>query len=162
VTLSSSSFWKPFGIAFLLAMAVGGLGALTTDLGTWYQSLKKPWWEPPDFLFGPVWTTIFALAALSAVFAWRRAPDRDSRITIVLLFAANAFLNVFWSALFFRLKRPDWALFEVGFLWLSVLIPIFFLARYSRKSSWLLVPYIAWVTFAGLLNYAIVTLNPTA
>ncbi len=162
MTSETPSFWKPFLIAFLAAMAVGTLGALTTDLGTWYMTLNKPWWQPPDWLFGPVWTTIFALAALSAVFAWRRAPDRPARETIILLFVASAFFNVLWSALFFRLKRPDWALIEVGFLWLSVLVPIVILARYSAKSSWLLFPYLAWVTFAGILNYEIVKLNPPA
>lgn len=141
-------------------MAVGGLGALTTDLGTWYRTLNKPSWQPPDWLFGPVWTTIFGLAALSAVFARRRATETAERETIVLLFVANAFFNILWSALFFRLKRPDWALIEVGVLWLSVLVPIFYLARYSKKASWLLVPYLVWVTFAGVLNYEIVKLNP--
>ncbi len=92
-----SSFWKPFLIAFLLAQAVGGLGALTTDLGMWYQSLNKPWWQPPDWLFGPAWTTIFALAALSAVYAWRNAATKSSRETIILLFTCNAFFNLLWS-----------------------------------------------------------------
>jgi translocator protein len=161
VTPVSPGFWKPLLIALALAMGVGALGALTTDLGSWYQLLNKPSWQPPDWLFGPVWTTIFALAALSAVLSWRRAADRPNRETIVLLFVANAFFNLLWSALFFRLKRPDLALIEVGFLWLSVLIPIFVLRRYSVKSSWLLTPYIAWVTFAALLNYEIVKLNPS-
>jgi tryptophan-rich sensory protein len=155
-----SSFWKPFLIAFLLAQAVGGLGALTTDLGMWYQSLNKPWWQPPDWLFGPAWTTIFALAALSAVYAWRNAATKSSRETIVLLFTCNAFFNLLWSLLFFRFKRPDLALIEVGALWASVLIPIFVLSRFSKTSSWLLVPYISWVTFAGILNYTVVQLNP--
>ncbi len=155
-----SSFWKPFLIAFLVAQTVGGLGALTTDLGMWYRSLNKPWWQPPDWLFGPAWTVIFALAALSAVYAWRNAATKSSRETIVLLFMANAFFNLLWSALFFRLQRPDWALVEVGALWASVLIPILVLSRYSKTASWLLVPYISWVTFAGILNYTIVQLNP--
>ena len=154
------SFWKPFLIALVLAQAVGGLGALTTDLGPWYKALNKPWWQPPDYLFGPAWTTIFALAALSAVYAWRNAPTKTSRETIVVLFMANAFFNLLWSLLFFRLQRPDWALIEVGALWASVFIPILVLSRYSKKAAWLLVPYISWVTFAAILNYFIVQLNP--
>ncbi|MFT4079803.1 TspO/MBR family protein [Rhodomicrobium lacus] len=153
-------FWKPFGIAFLLAMVVGGLGALTTDLSSWYFSLNKPSWQPPDWAFGPAWTVIYAFTALAAVYAWREAPTRDDRLTIVLLFLCTAFFNLLWSLLFFRLHRPDWALIEVGALWASVFIPIVVLARYSKTASWLLVPYLAWVTFAGFLNYTVVQLNP--
>ena len=153
-------FWKPFLIAFLVAQAFGGLGAIATDLGPWYASLNKPWWQPPDYLFGPAWATIFTLAAASAVFAWRNAPSKESREAIVLLFATNALFNLLWSLLFFRLKRPDWALIEVGALWASVFIPILVVSRYSKKAAWLLVPYVAWVTFAGILNYTIVQLNP--
>ena len=75
------------------------------------------------------------------------------------LFAANGFLNIFWSLLYFRLERPDWALREVMFLWLSVLLLIIVLARYSRPSGWLLAPYLLWVSFAALLNLATVRLN---
>jgi tryptophan-rich sensory protein len=160
--MTRSGFWKPVIVAFILAMAVAGLGALMTDLGPWYQNLQKPSWQPPDWLFGPVWTTIFSLAALSAAFAWRQAETRADRDTIILLFIANAFFNVFWSALFFRLKRPDWALVEAVFLWFSVLVPLIYLRRYSSTSSWLLVPYLLWVTFAVALNYQITQLNPTA
>ncbi len=145
--------------AALAAIAIGILGATITDVGPWYQALRKPDWQPPDWLFGPVWTLIFALSAIAGVKAWIRAPDRSSGDLIIALFALNGFLNMLWSILFFRVKRPDWALIEVGLLWLSVLALIFVLARYSRVASWLLVPYIAWVTFAALLNWKIVQLN---
>ena len=75
------------------------------------------------------------------------------------LFALNAFLNVSWSLLFFRLRRPDWAFAEVGLLWLSILVLVVFLGRVSRTSGWLLAPYLAWVTFAAALNLAVVRLN---
>lgn len=153
-------FWKTFLFAFVVAQAVGGVGAIVTALGPWYKALEKPWWQPPDYLFGPAWSVIFTLAALSAAFAWRNAPSTASRRNIVLFFTANAFLNLLWSALFFRFQRPDWALIEVGALWASVLIPIVVFSRYSKKAAWLLVPYIAWVTFAGILNWKIVQLNP--
>lgn len=150
---------KPILTAALSAMAVAALGALTTDLGPWYYRLHKPDWQPPDWLFGPVWTLIFALAALAGVFYWRRAASRDDRLQIVAAFALNAFLNTFWSLLFFRIKRPDWALVEVVFLWLSIALLIMLLARGSRGAAWLLVPYLAWVSFAALLNWKIVQLN---
>jgi tryptophan-rich sensory protein len=141
-------------------MAVGGLGGLMTDLGNWYHTLNKPSWQPPDWAFAPAWTIIFGLAGLSAAYAWRGAKTQADRDTIILLFLANAFFNVLWSALFFRLERPDWALVEAAFLWFSVLVPMLYLAKYSRTSSLLLVPYLLWVSFATVLNYKIVELNP--
>jgi len=157
---SRPGFWKPFLIAFVVAQAIGGIGAFTTDLGPWYKSLNKTWWQPPDWLFGPAWTIIFALAAASAAYAWRNATTRTSRAIIVVLYLSTGLFNILWSVLFFQIKRPDWALIEVGALWASVLIPILVVSRYSTKAAWLLVPYISWVTFAAILNYKIVQLNP--
>jgi tryptophan-rich sensory protein len=141
------------------AVAVALLGALMTDLGPWYASLRKPEWQPPDWLFGPAWTLIFGLCAISGYLAWRNAPNRGGRDAVVALFALNGCLNVLWSALFFRLKRPDWALTESALLWLSILLMIVALARYSKAASVLLVPYLAWVSFATVLNWTVVSLN---
>ena len=149
----------PILVAAIAAVAVGAVGSTITDLGPWYQSLVKPSWQPPDWLFGPVWTLIFALAALSAATGWRDAPNREARDWLVIFFGMNGFLNVFWSLLFFRMQRPDWALVEVGLLWLSILLLIISLARFSRPASLLLVPYLAWVSFAALLNWKVVALN---
>jgi len=153
-------FWKPFLIAFVVAQAIGGIGAFTTDLGPWYKSLNKPWWQPPDWLFGPAWTIIFGLAAASAAYAWGNATTRTGRAIIVVLYLTSGLFNILWSVLFFQIKRPDWALIEAGALWVSVLIPILVVSRYSKKAAWLLVPYLSWVTFAAILNYKIVQLNP--
>ena len=150
---------KPIIIAALAAMAVAGIGGLMTDIGPWYLGLVKPSWQPPDWLFGPAWTLIFSLAAASGVIAWRAAPNQASREWMLALFALNAVLNVSWSLLFFKLKRPDWALMEVGFLWLSVALLIVVLGRYSRKASLLLAPYLVWITFAAALNWATARLN---
>ena len=150
---------QPILVAATAALAVAGLGALTTDLGDWYQQLAQPAWKPPDWLFGPAWTTIFALAAAAGVSAWRKAPDQVSRGWMLALFALNGFLNLLWSLLYFRLRRPDWALIEVGLLWLSVLLLIVVLGRYSRTAAWLLAPYLAWITVAGALNWGTVQLN---
>lgn len=150
---------KPVIAAALSAMAVAGLGALTTDLGPWYYRLQKPQWEPPDWLFAPAWTLIFALAALAGVLYWKRPATRSARLQILGGFALNAFLNTLWSLLFFRLKRPDLALYEVGFLWLSIVVLIVLIGRGSRSASSLLAPYLAWVSFAALLNWKIVQLN---
>ena len=151
--------WAPVVAGAAAAMVVAGLGGAITDLGPWYKALRKPDWQPPDWLFGPAWTLIFALAALSFIVAWRAAPDRRSRAWIVALFAVNGLFNILWSAFFFRLQRPDWALVEVCLLWLSILMLIVALARMSRLASRLLMPFLAWVTFAALLNLAVVRLN---
>ncbi len=151
-------------IAILVAAAaaclVAGLGASVTDLGPWYVALRKPSWQPPDWAFGPAWTLIFALAAAAGYLAWRAMPPLPRWARIVGLFAANGVLNVVWSTLFFHLHRPDWALGEVVALWLSVLALIVVLAPVSRAASWLMVPYLLWVAFAGVLNFTVVQLNP--
>ncbi len=156
---STAPRWKPILIAALCAAAVAALGALMTDLGPWYFNLQKPTWQPPDWLFGPAWTLIFGLCALSGYLAWRNAPNRGGRDGVIALFALNAFLNVLWSGLFFRMRRPDWALPESALLWLSILLMIIVLQRYSKWAAALLVPYLAWVSFATILNWAVVRLN---
>src|SRR5262249_44598042 len=143
----------------LCAFAVAIVGALVTDLGSWYQSLREPPWKPPDWLFGPAWTLIFGLTAMAGVSAWINAPNRAVRRRLIALFAINGALNVLWSLLFFRLHRPDWALAEVVFLWLSIAALILVLGQFSKAGAWLLIPYIAWVTFAAFLNLAVVRLN---
>lgn len=150
---------RPIWIAAAAAMAVAVIGGLMTDIGPWYMSLKQPAWKPPDWAFGPIWTTIFALAAAAGVIGWRRAPSRAARETMLALFAANAFLNVLWSLLYFRLHRPDWSLIEVPFLWLSVLLLVVLLARFAKVAAWLLVPYLVWVALAAALNWQTVELN---
>jgi tryptophan-rich sensory protein len=159
MTLTQGARSKPILAAALSALAMGVLGALMTDLSTWYFMLRKPSWQPPDWLFGPVWTLIFALAALAGVVYWRRTPERERRLRVLAAFAINAFLNTLWSLLFFRLRRPDLALYEVGFLWLSIIALILLLYRESQAAGWLLVPYLVWVSFAAYLNLAIVRLN---
>ncbi|MEO8010785.1 MAG: TspO/MBR family protein [Dokdonella sp.] len=151
--------WRPVALALLLTVVVSVVGALTTDIGAWYYALQKPSWQPPDWLFGPVWTTIFALAATSAILAWRRAPDSGSRRRMVILFIVNMILNVGWSLLFFRLQRPDYAFYEVALLWSSIVTLMVIMWPYSRASSVLLTPYLLWVSFAAYLNLTIVRLN---
>lgn len=153
------SIFKPVGVAAAVALSIGILGGTLTDTGPWYQNLNKPSWQPPDWLFGPAWTVIFALAVVSAVSAWRHAADKDQREWVVGLFAINGFFNVLWSTLFFALKRPDWALIEVCFLWLAILLPILVFWRISRTASLALLPYLLWVSFAAYLNWTVVRLN---
>jgi tryptophan-rich sensory protein len=151
--------WVPVVAAALCALFVAGLGGAVTDLSPWYYGLRQPAWKPPDLWFGPVWTLIFSLAAISGVLAWRNAARRADRIKVLALFAVNAVLNVGWSLLFFRLHRPDWSLIEVVALWLAIAVMMFALAPLSRLASALLLPYLLWVSFAATLNLAVVRLN---
>jgi benzodiazapine receptor len=153
------TIWKPVLVAAAVALSIAVLGGTLTDTGPWYQNLRKPSWQPPDWLFGPAWTLIFALAVVSAVSAWRGASHEPPRGWVIGLFAANGFFNLLWSTLFFALKRPDWALVEVGFLWLAILLPMILFWRLSRAASLCLLPYLLWVTFAAYLNLTVVRLN---
>jgi tryptophan-rich sensory protein len=144
-----------FGVSAATLMA----GGLLTRIGPWYFSLSVPPWKPPNWAFGPVWTTIGICSALSAGYAWRAAETPDQRRLILAVFGANAVLNVLWSLFFFRLRRPDWALLEVVPLWLSVLAPVVLLWPIRPLSSLLLLPYLLWVTIAATLNLSIVRRN---
>ena len=151
----STQVWVAIGWAVVL----GGVGGALTPIGPWYRNLKKPSWQPPDWLFGPAWTVILGIAAWAAVLAWNGAPDASTRTGIITLYAVNFVCHLMWSPLFFKLRRPDWALVEVVFLWSSVLALLIGLRPASVLASWLIVPYFVWVSFAALLNRAIVKLN---
>ncbi len=159
MTLSARSKWMPIALAALAAFGVAVLGATMTDLGDWYYGLQKPAWQPPDWLFGPAWTLIFALTAVAAVRAWSASDTRIARQNLLIALLINATLNVTWSLLFFRLQRPDWALFEVFFLWASIVLLIAVVRRRDSLGAWLLAPYLVWVTYAATVNYGVVQLN---
>jgi tryptophan-rich sensory protein len=148
-----------FGVAWAFATAL--LGTALTEIGPWYQSLARPSWQPPDWAFGPAWTTIFGLSTVAFVLAWRRAPERG-RIALLAVYAANGAFNAAWSLLFFTMKRPDWALWETIPLAASVTAMMLVAGRHSRASAWLLAPYLAWVLFATFLNWTLLRLNPGA
>lgn len=150
---------RPLLTGAACALAVAAIGGALTDIGPWYQGLVKPAFQPPDWAFGPAWTLIFALCALAGAEAWVRAPQPRVRAQVVALFTLNAALNIGWSLLFFRLHRPDWALYEVPFLWLSILVLVVFCGRFAPRVRWLLAPYLAWVTFATGVNAGVVRLN---
>ena len=145
-------------VAAIITLFVLVGGATLTRVGPWYRALRKPWWNPPEWLFAPAWTVILGLAAWGAVLAWTSSPP-EAHLKIAILFAVNIFFHMLWTPLFFNLRRPDWALIEVVFLWLSVAALIIGLAPYSSQASWLLVPYLLWVSFAGYLTLKIVRLN---
>ena len=149
----------PLIVAGLAALVLTAAGGLLTEIGPWYRQLRKPSWQPPDWAFGPAWTLILALAAWSAALAWTTAPTPGARITVLILYSLNGLFHLIWSPLFFKFKRPDWALFEVPLLWLSILAPMIVVAPFAPLASWMLLPYLLWVSFAAYLNLTIVRLN---
>lgn len=146
-------------VAVGAVVVVAAAGGLMTEIGDWYESLRFPRLRPPNWLFGPAWTLIFALIATAGVIAWNAAPGEAARRTLAVLFALNGVLNVAWSPLFFKLRRPDWAFAELIPFWASILALVLYIAPFSPKAAALLAPYLAWVTFAGFLNWRIVRLN---
>lgn len=152
------SLWKPLAAALVVAVITGALGGLLTRLGPWYYGLSFPPWKPPDWLFGPAWTTIYAFTVGAFVVAWRDATPAQ-HTTLLVLFLVNVALNIAWSGFFFTLRRPDFALVEGAFLWLSILVLVIVLWPWSRTASLLLLPYLAWVSFASALNASVVMRN---
>ena len=150
---------RPLAVSVAGFTLVALVGGLATEIGPWYRALQKPPFQPPDWLFGPAWTVIFALTAIAAADCWRHALSASDRQRVVVAFVANGLLNVLWSVLFFKLRRPDWALAEVALLWLSIVWLIVVARPLSARAMALLVPYLAWVSFASILNYAVVHLN---
>ena len=146
-------------VAAAITLFVLIAGGLMTTVGPWYRALRKPSWNPPDWVFGPAWTLILGLTAWAGTLAWTNAPHASAHWRIAILYGINIVLHMLWSPLFFNLRRPDWALIEVPFLWLSVLALMIGLAPYSDASPWLLLPYLLWVAFAAYLNFVIVRMN---
>lgn len=149
----------PMLIAGSLAVLTAVVGSTITVLDSWYYALEQPAWAPPGYMFGIIWTAVFAMIALAGVFTWERAPTRRDLEIALGLYALNGFLNLLWSFLFFRLQRPDLAFWELLGLWLSIAALIWFCGRFSKAAAALLAPYLIWVTIAGVLNWQVVQLN---
>ncbi|MCJ2136152.1 tryptophan-rich sensory protein [Methylobacterium sp. J-026] len=151
--------WGPPVVAALAAVLVALAGALATTTDSWYRHLRFPAWKPPDWAFGPVWTVIFLLTATAGVIAWNGDPDSTDRLLLLAAYAVNGALNIAWSVLFFRFRRPDWALAEVAALWLSIAVLVLVTGRVSVAAGLMNLPYLAWVSVAACLNLRIVRLN---
>jgi translocator protein len=148
-------------VSILGCEAVGGIGALFTvgSISTWYGTIQKPWFTPPNSVFGPVWTTLFFLMGISLYLLWNSI-DRSSKRTIALIvFGAQLALNLLWTIIFFGEQFYFAGLAEILVLWIAIAITIATSLRVSRIAGYILVPYISWVTVATLLNYYVWVLN---
>lgn len=129
--------------------------------GAWYESLRKPWWRPPNWLFPPAWSLLYVMIAVSGWMIWRERGFMDAALPLGV-YALQLLLNGLWSPIFFGMKRLDLAFYELIGLWLSIVACILLFAPISATAAWLLVPYLGWVTFAGYLNYTVWQMNRDA
>lgn len=146
-------------ISLLLPQLVGGLGALATtpNIPTWYATLDKPFFSPPNWLFAPVWTLLFLLMGIAFYLVWTKKKSLGN--SIFKWYWIQLILNFFWSFLFFGLKNPLLGLVEILILWYAILQTIKSFAKVNQLASLMLYPYLFWVSFATFLNAAIFWLN---
>ncbi|MBW2981050.1 tryptophan-rich sensory protein [Candidatus Woesearchaeota archaeon] len=152
-------------VIFLVSIAIpllaGFIGSISTSgsVSTWYQTINKPSFNPPDWVFGPVWTTLFILMGISLYIIWSKGLKKKGVKKALGIFGVQLALNILWSFLFFGLKSPLYGLIEIVILWAAILYTIILFSRVSRTASYLLIPYILWVSFAAVLNFTIFVLN---
>lgn len=153
--------WPGLVVFILVCHGAGVIGALTTETGssTWYQSLAKPTFQPPGWVFGPVWLTLYTLMGIAAWRVYRLGGEKPGVRAALVLFAVQLALNAAWSPVFFGAHGIEIAAVILVALWVAVLATTIAFLRLDRPAGWMLVPYVAWVTFAAVLNIAIVTLN---
>ena len=147
-------------VSMVICFGAAGLGSLFTrpSIENWYLALHKPPWTPPNWVFGPVWTVLYLGMAIAAWLVWRKAGVSGGKLALTL-FAIQLVLNVCWSAIFFAAHMPGYAFAEIVLLWLLILATVGAFWSVSRAAGWMMVPYLIWVAFAGVLNYAIWRLN---
>jgi benzodiazapine receptor len=147
-------------ISIGVSLLVGGVGGLVTTpaISTWYATLNKPWFTPPSWVFGPVWTTLYILMGLALFLVWRSPRSRTRDIGIAL-FAAQLAVNLFWSFAFFGLENTLYGVFTIVPLWILIAATIYQFYKVSKGAAYLMVPYILWVSIATALNTAVYLLN---
>jgi tryptophan-rich sensory protein len=147
-------------LAVIICELAGGVGAVftTPSIGGWYAGLVKAPLNPPNWIFGPVWTLLFALMGIAAFLVWEKRKERGVK-TALAVFALQLALNVLWSVLFFGAHAPGAAFVDIIALWLAILWTIIAFWKVTRPAAWLLLPYVLWVSFAAYLNYSVMILN---
>jgi len=152
--------WGRLSLSIFIPLVAGFLGSFFTGSGvkTWYLVINKPSWNPPSWLFAPVWTTLFILMGIALYIVWSQKMS-DQVKAALRIFAAQLFLNVLWSVFFFGMGNFWLAFVEIIILWAFILVTIMRFFKINRTAGWLLVPYILWVSFASFLNLTIASLN---
>ena len=160
INLDKNNILWLFLFIFLCLIFGNGIGGYFTfvSVETWYQTLNKPNFNPPDWVFGPVWTTLYVLMGVSIWLIWKKETSKIRTISMII-FWVQLFFNIFWTYLFFGIQRIDLGLFEIFFLIFLILINIIYFYKIDKIASYLLVPYVLWVSYASILNYKIWVLN---
>ncbi len=148
-------------ICIVLTVGLGSLGGIFTaaEIQGWYLQLNKPSWNPPNWLFAPVWSALYLLMGISLYQIWKTPANTDAKRWAVIIFIAQFVLNFLWSYIFFREHLMGWAFVEIIVMWIAILCTIIAFSRINKTAAWLLVPYISWVSFAAILNYTVWQLN---
>lgn len=152
--------WIKLVISIAIPLLAGFIGSFFTSatVDTWYQNLIKPSFNPPGWVFGPVWTILFVLMGVALYLVWVQWPKKQTKIAIYF-FSAQMALNVLWSYFFFYLQKPLYSFIEIIILWAAILGTIITFYKVDKRTLYLLLPYILWVSFAAVLNFMIVYLN---
>lgn len=147
-------------ISILICVVLGSLGGLFTisEIKDWYSTIQKPSWNPPNWIFGPVWTTLYTLMGIS--FGIIISSSGSEKKRSATLFIIQFIFNLLWSYIFFNQHMIGLALLDIILMWVFILLTIFSFSKTSRLAAILMVPYISWVSFAGILNFTIYRLNP--
>ena len=151
-----------FIIALTICEGAGLVGSIFTTpaIGGWYKTLIKPSFNPPNWLFAPVWTGLFFLMAIALYLVWtKNSATPINKKPALIIFGAQLLLNIVWSLWFFGLKSPLAGLIEIIFLWFAILLTIIYFAKIYKPATWLLAPYLVWVSFASFLNFYLWQLN---
>jgi tryptophan-rich sensory protein len=154
---------KAFTILFfiLISQFAGIIGSFFTApaISGWYAELNKPFFNPPGWVFGPAWISLYTLMGIASYLIWLKRKKNNLANTALIIFFIHLVFNALWSIIFFGLNNPMWAFFEIIILWIMILVLIIMFYKIDRKASYLLIPYILWVSFASLLNFSIWMLN---
>lgn len=155
-----TSFFK-LVIAVIISQLAGIIGSIFTvsAIPGWYATLAKPALNPPSWIFGPVWTTLYTLMGIAAFVVWKKGWGRPDVRKALYVFGLQLVLNTLWSIVFFGLQSPAWAFANIVLMWLAIVWTMILFYKISKTTLWLLAPYLLWVTFAAYLNYALWTLN---
>ncbi len=150
-----------FILSVALPLAVGGIAGFFTSSSVqgWFATLEKPSFNPPSWLFGPVWTVLYIMMGIAFYLVWVRATPGKTKQTAMLFYFVQLFFNFCWSFIFFYAEQPGWALVDIVLLWVLIVSTIYWFSKAYKPAAWLLVPYILWVSFATALNFAIWQLN---